>query len=198
MRLGIDLDNTIIDYSRAFAEAALAAGVDGSELTGGKTALRDGLRARPGGEETWQHVQALAYGPLIGRAEPFPGVERFFARARERGLALAIVSHKSEFAAAAPTGPNLRDCAQAWLDARGLVRAGEPAVFFEGTRAAKCARIAQLGLTHFVDDLIEVFEDPGFPPACARWLFAPDETHVQPPADRAFRDWAELADATFC
>ena len=197
MRLGIDLDNTIIDYSRAFAEAASVAGIAPAALAGSKTALRDGLRAQPGGELIWQQVQALAYGPLIERAEPFPGVEAFFARARERGLALAIVSHKSEFAAAAPAGPNLRDCAQAWLDARGFVRNGEPAVYFEATRAAKCARIEALGLTHFIDDLIEVFADPAFPRTCERWLFAPDDDATDPPAERIFHNWSDLAEAAF-
>jgi len=196
MRLGIDLDNTIIDYTKAFAEAARAAGV-ADTVGAGKTALRDGLRARAGGELIWQRVQALAYGPLIARAEPFPGVEAFFARARERGLALAIVSHKSEFAAAAPTGPNLRDCAQTWLDAHGFVCDGKPAVFYESTRAAKCARIAELGLTHFIDDLVEVFEDPGFPPSCERWLFAPDAAPAFAPAERVFHSWPDIAGATF-
>jgi hypothetical protein len=194
LRLGIDLDNTIIDYTRAFAEAAVAAGVAPQN---GKMALRDGLRARMGGENIWQRIQGLAYGPLIERAEPYPGVEAFFARARERGLALSVVSHKSEFAAAAPAGPNLRDCARAWLDARGIVRSGEPALYFESTRAAKCARIGALGLTHFIDDLVEVFEDPEFPRTCARWLFAPNELPPHAPAERVFRHWSELADATF-
>ena len=191
MRLGIDLDNTIIDYARAFDEAAVALGID--VPPGGKTALRDMLRAGSGGDWEWQRVQALAYGPLIDRAVPFAGVEDFFARARERGLSLTIVSHKSHVAGAAPDGPNLRDCAHAWLDARGLVRAGEPAVYFEGSRAEKCARIAALGLTHFIDDLIEVFEDPGYPPSCARWLFAPDGAPADAPADRMFSDWATIA-----
>jgi hypothetical protein len=197
VRLGIDLDNTIINYTRAFADAAVEAGL-GDAAKGGKTALRDELRSRTGGEDLWQRVQALAYGPLIGRAEPFPGVEGFFARARAEGMALAIVSHKSEFAAGAPAGPNLRDCATEWLAEHGFVRAGEPHVYFEGTRAEKCARIAALGLTHFVDDLVEVFEDPAFPRTCERWLFAPDGVPVQLPAERAFRDWPALTAATFC
>jgi len=197
VRLGIDLDNTIIDYTHAFAEAAAAENVAGVPVSDGKTALRDGVRALPDGEAIWQRVQALAYGPLIERAEPFAGVEAFFARARERGVMLAIVSHKSEFAAAAPAGPNLRACAQGWLDARGLVRNGEPAVFFEATRAAKCARIVELGLTHFIDDLVEVFEDPAFPRACVRWLFAPDGAPAHVPAERVFRNWTDLAAAAF-
>jgi beta-phosphoglucomutase-like phosphatase (HAD superfamily) len=194
VRLGIDLDNTIIDYTRAFAEAARAAGAAGPPLAG-KTALRAALRAGPGGDWEWQRLQALVYGPLIERAEPFPGVETFFARARERDVPFAIVSHKSAFAGAAPDGPNLRHCASTWLAVRGLVIAGKPAVYFEATRAEKCARIAALGLTHFVDDLVEVFDDPGFPKTCERWLFAPDGAPADAPADRIFRTWAELSDA---
>jgi hypothetical protein len=191
--LGLDLDNTIIDYTRAFADAARAAGVgDGSFAS--KTALRDALRAGSGGDEDWQRVQALAYGPMIAQAEPFPGVEAFFATARERGVTITIVSHKSNFASMLPDGPNLRDCARSWLAARGLVRAGD-ALFFESTRAEKCARIAALGLTHFVDDLVEVFDDPGFPRDCMRWLFAPDGAPAGAPADRVFASWAALTDA---
>ncbi len=197
MRLGIDLDNTIIDYARAFPEAVGAAGIAGIPLDAGKTVLRDALRARPDGERDWMRVQALTYGTLIDRAEPYPGVEAFFARARERGTRLAIVSQKTAFAAAAPEGPNLRDCASAWLGARGLVRDGEPAVYYEATREAKCARIATLGLTHFIDDLVEVFADPAFPGNCARWLFAPDGAPADAPADRVFGSWADLAAATF-
>jgi hypothetical protein len=192
VRLGIDLDNTIIDYSRAFAEAARALGVSGA--FSGKTALRDALRAGAGGDEEWQRVQARAYGPLIERAEPFPGVEAFFSRARERGVPLTIVSHKSSFAGAAPDGPNLRECARAWLGKRGFIAAGE-ALYFESTRVEKCARIERLQLTHFIDDLVEVFAEPAFPRTCERWLFAPLDDARDEPADRIFRSWEELAAA---
>jgi hypothetical protein len=192
VRLGIDLDNTIIDYSRAFAEAARALGVSGA--FSGKTALRDALRSGAGGDEEWQRVQARAYGPLIERAEPFPGVEDFFARARARGVPLTIVSHKSMFAGAAPDGPNLRECARAWLGKRGFI-AGAEALFFESTRVEKCARIERLRLTHFIDDLVEVFAEPAFPRACERWLFAPLPDAPDGPADRIFRSWEELAAA---
>lgn len=197
MRLGIDLDNTIIDYTHAFAEAVIAAGVADVAPNAGKTALRDALRALPDGEATWTRVQAFAYGPLIERAEPFPGVEAFFARARERGLTLAIVSQKTEFAAAAPAGPNLRAGALAWLAARGLVRSDDVRVYFESKRAEKCARIAALGLTHFIDDLVEVFADPSFPRTCERWLFAPDGIPAVAPAERVFRTWADIANAVW-
>lgn len=192
MRIGIDLDNTIINYERAFAVAAAALGlscVDGA----GKTEVRDRIRELEAGEERWQRVQAQVYGPGIGAALPYDGVAAFFERARAKGVPLTIVSHKSEFAAAAPNGTNLREAARRWLDEHGL---GWPEVFFEATRREKCERIARSGCTVFIDDLTEVFSDSAFPPGVERWLFQPagaDAPAVL--ADRTFRTWTALREA---
>jgi hypothetical protein len=113
VRSGIDLDNTIINYERAFANAAAALGL---ARTGGagKTELRDRIRLLEAGEEQWMRVQAHVYGPAIDEAVPYDGVEAFFERANACGVPIVIVSHKSEYAAAAPSGTNLRTAARAW------------------------------------------------------------------------------------
>ena len=191
MRIGIDLDNTIIDYELAFREAALSLGWLPADAGAGKTALRDALRGQPGGEARWAALQARVYGPEIERARPFPGVAEFLDAARAAGAAIAIVSHKSRFAAAAPDGPDLRACADRWLRANGLVSQEGPPVFYEDTRADKCARIAALALDAFVDDLPEVFGEPCFPVSVRRVLFAP---HGAAPgaADLVVTSWHEL------
>jgi hypothetical protein len=195
VRIGIDLDNTIINYERAFANAATALGLT---RTGGagKTELRDRIRELDAGEEQWMRVQAQVYGPAIDEAVPYDGVEAFFERAHAYGVPIVIVSHKSEFAAAAPHGTNLRTAARAWLEARGFVHAGVPELYFESTRREKCERIASTGCTLFIDDLTEVFEDPAFPRGVERWLFAPagPDAHAAV-ADRTFRTWNELREA---
>lgn len=191
MRVGIDLDNTIINYERAFANVAAALGLTHAEGFG-KMQIRDWIRDLEQGEDQWQRVQAQVYGPAIGDAVPYDGVEAFFAAANARGVPLVIVSHKSEFAAAAPHGTNLRTAAQAWLEERGLVRNGVPAVFYESSRREKCERIADTGCTIFIDDLTEVFEDPAFPAGVERWLFVPSGDAASPHADRVFRSWAAM------
>jgi len=185
LHIGIDLDNTIIDYDAAFAAAARELGID---VAGGKTAVRDRIRRLDGGETMWMRVQAQVYGSGIGAARLFDGFETFVADASARGIPLTIVSHKSEFAAAAPTGPNLRDCATAFVRAHGIA---VPLVF-EATREAKCRRIAASGVTHFVDDLVEVFADPAFPPQVERWLFAPHGAPDGGPAARVFATWHDV------
>jgi hypothetical protein len=169
LRIGIDFDNTIVDYRPVFLSAARALGlVDASFAARDKTEIRDHLRALPDGESRWQELQAHVYGVAIDAAPAYPGFERFIAEARRRGATLAIVSHKSRFAAAAPGGADMRVAAQRWLEAQGFVGVtgvSQDDVFFETTRNEKLDRVRDLELTHFIDDLADVLADPGFPAA---------------------------------
>ena len=189
-RLGIDLDNTIVDYAEAFARGA---GTLGLAVPGGagKNGLRDALRAGPGGEAAWQQLQAYAYGEGIVHARPFPGVERFVTQARSAGIAITIVSHKSQFAAARPD-VDLRAAASAWLAAHAQL--GRLPVAYASSRAEKLALIARSSAEIFIDDLAEVFDDPAFPPGVQRWLFAPHGAPGQVRVDRVVQSWEELCD----
>ncbi len=169
LRIGIDFDNTIVDYRPVFLPAARALGlIDATFAASGKTELRDRLRTMPDGERRWQQLQAHVYGIAIASAPAYAGIERFVAEARRRGATLAIVSHKTRFAAADPGGADMRIAAMRWLRARGLIGVtgvDEAGVFFEATREAKLERVERLGLTHFIDDLPDVLGDPAFPAA---------------------------------
>jgi hypothetical protein len=169
LRIGIDFDNTIVDYRPVFLSAARALGlVDASFTARDKTEIRDYLRALPDGELRWQELQAHVYGVAIASAPAYPGFERFIAEAQRRGAALAIVSHKSRYAAAAPGGADMRLAAARWLAAQhfvGTAGIAKTDVFFEATRGEKLDRVRSLGLTHFIDDLADVLADPGFPAA---------------------------------
>jgi hypothetical protein len=175
LRIGIDFDNTIVDYRPVFRPAAIELGLlDAAFPSADKTVIRDHLRAQPGGELAWQQLQAHVYGHAIATAPAYAGLDRFLAVARDRGAMLAIVSHKGRFAAADPGGADLRAAAHAWLVARGIVDANSIAaadVYFEATRAEKVARVQSLALTHFIDDLEDVLADPAFPPQTRGVLF---------------------------
>lgn len=160
-RIGIDFDNTIVDYRPVFSSAL-------SGFCGSKTDVRDALRAQPEGEARWQELQAHVYGVAIADAPVFEGFDSFLAAARERNARVFVVSHKTRFAAAAPDGPDLREAARKWLSARAIDVDG---VYFEATRREKLARISALELTHFIDDLEDVLRDPAFPPATLPLVF---------------------------
>lgn len=50
---------------------------------------------------------------------------------------------------------------------------GQIQVFFEESRDNKIERIINLGITHFVDDLIEVFQEKKFPKSIKSFWFNP-------------------------
>jgi hypothetical protein len=130
----------------------------------------------------------------------FPGFRAFLQTALENGVPLFVVSHKSEFAAAAPDGTNLRDAARAWMTRAGLIGSGgidEGSVFFEGTRGEKIARIVSLQCSHFIDDLREVFDEPAFPSNVGRLLFAPGCARRPTGPFAVFGDWDAITRELF-
>lgn len=194
MIIGIDFDNTIVDYEALFSTLSVEAELFDHPPPGTKREIRDLLRRRPGGEEAWQELQALAYGSRILEASVATGFESFLDACRERGARVMVVSHKTSTAARAPDGPELPAAARRWISTHldPAAVAWDECTYFEPTRAAKIARIAELGCTHFIDDLLEVFLDPSFPDATERWLYAPGGSATDAPGVRVFEGWAEI------
>jgi len=195
MRIGIDFDNTLIDYDRVFLEAARARGLVPGDFAGAKRAVRDAIRLLPDGEPIWQRLQGYVYGAGIGGAVPFPGAREFVARCAREGVATFIVSHKTRFGHFDPARVDLREAARGWLDARGFLEA-IPAdqLYFEDDREHKIARIVALGCTHFIDDLEEVFADPSFPAGVRRILLAESGAES---CDMLCGDWQDVTIAIF-
>ena len=198
MRLGVDFDNTIAGYDRVFGRLAVECGYLDAVPAGGKRAVRDRLRQRSDGDLDWQRLQALAYGPHMAEAEMFDGVDAFFRRCRADGIDVYIVSHKTRFASLDDGNVDLREAALAWMDAHRFfdidgLGLRETQIFFEDCRAGKIARIGGLGCTHFIDDLREVFADPGFPAEVARVLFDPHAQSAESGLTR-FSNWNEITD----
>jgi len=177
MRIGIDFDNTLCDYDQVFVESAKSRGLIGAEFIGSKQTVRDNIRLAPGGEVAWQRLQGHVYGAGIARAQLFDGVGDFLAACRERGCDVFIVSHKTQFGHYDPLGVDLRRAALGWMADQGFFDETRfdlrrDRVFFENTRAEKLKRIRAIGCTHFIDDLIEVFTDNGFPAGVMPILFS--------------------------
>jgi hypothetical protein len=195
VRLGVDLDNTIVCYDRLFHRLASERGLLPDSVAATKLAVRTHLRAT-GQEDVWTELQGAAYGARMGDADEFPGCIEVLRRALAAGIAVRIVSHRTRVPhSGAPH--DLHHAAMQWLEGRGLVadrgialRRGH--VHLELTRTAKCARIAALDCTHFIDDLPEVFDEETFPAATERVLFDPDGAHSDATAVRRIVGWEEI------
>ncbi len=176
MHIGIDFDNTIVCYDELFHREAVARGLIPRGVEPTKTAVRDHLRDT-GREDAWTELQGFVYGDGIGGASLFPGVKDFLAAMRERRARVSVISHKTRFPVLGPR-TDLHEAARRWLvqnellDRDGMSLSAEH-VFFNETKGETLRRIAELGSTHFIDDLPAFLIEPAFPAHVERILFDP-------------------------
>jgi hypothetical protein len=197
LRIGIDLDNTLINYDRLFHKVSVERLLVPADFAGTKRDIRDRIRLSPDGEIQWQLVQAHVYGPAIAGASAAEGSLDFIRSARRRGAEVTIVSHKTALANVGNREVNLQDAAREWLRDNGFIGIDalpESSLYFEDTRADKIARIVALRCTHFIDDLKEVFDDPTFPAGVERLLLGDDTNSADTPY-RRYASFREIADA---
>jgi len=169
-RIGLDLDNTLIDYSltaKVYAKANNLAGI--SDLP----SLRDKMRQKS--DREWQKTQAWIYTKGLKFARPAEGWPEFLKMASNGDWDLFIVSHKTRFTPKNYGQLDLQSFATNWLNE--ILKLKEIAeirgVYFESTREEKISKISELGLDYFVDDLLEVFEDAKFPLTVKKILYDP-------------------------
>lgn len=191
--IGLDFDNTIVSYDRVFHDAALERGLIPDSVPAVKEDVRDYLRS-VGQEDDWTELQGAVYGPLMNRATLFDGVIEFLQACRDREVNVCIVSHRTRYPYRGPQH-DLHQAGYEWIAAQGIhERGGVPRaqVFFELTKQAKLERIAATGCSHFVDDLVELLGEPGFPPNVERILFDPSGNHEHDSPFPRVSKWHEL------
>lgn len=195
IKLGIDLDNTLISYEELFQRVAAEEGLLPTSVDGrsGKTEVREVVRSLPNGQFQWERLQGLVYGARIKEARLIPGVRSFFRECMESQVPVCIVSHKTKAAHHDDTGIDLHRAAIEWMSENEFfselgMGLSQDRVFFEETLAGKLQRIQNLKCTHFIDDLEEVFADSGFPDGVTKILYNPAATDSTSVSDMA-GDW---------
>lgn len=202
MIIGIDLDNTIIQYDTLIYHLAREKDLIPEGFKKNKKEIRDYIRRTlPEGEIEWQIIQGAIYGGLIHRAEPFDGVRDFLKGCLRERCKVFIISHKTRYANYDKTQTDLREAALNWIGEKldfsksgGLIAMN--AVRFGSTRQEKVNEIIHLKCDWFIDDLLETFLEPGFPLETRKILFGSDlET---PPGDiKVCATWDEIGRSIF-
>jgi len=205
--IGIDLDNTIINYNSAFIRSALQLDfisedylrkkLSVSSVISPKSFIKNHLLTLDNGQYKWESLQGVVYGKFIHYAEIFPGVINFLAHCQRRGHTIVVVSHKTEFGHYDKSKTSLRKAALSFLeennffvDAYGIKKKD---VYFSNTRQCKVEKIAELKCDYFIDDLLEVFEEPHFPKYTKRILFNKKAQSV----DQSFFSWYKINEFFF-
>jgi hypothetical protein len=199
LHIGIDIDNTIIDYDGIFGPVGEEIGLlpAGHGLRG-KTDVKSFLLAQSKDESDWMRLQGQIYGRYIGRAALYDGVSGFLRMARRGGARVSLVSHKTRYGHFDAGRVDLWEAAMGWLESRaffeddgfGLARAD---VHFRETREAKIATIGQIGCAVFIDDLPEVLQHEDFPANVQRIWFGSGAGGAGDLVPHA--DWTQIAAA---
>jgi hypothetical protein len=165
IRIGIDFDNTIVNYDNLFKKAALhTKWSDKDSLGETKATIKSTLFSVDGNDLRWQELQAILYGILIKEARPFSGVvETLKYFSLDKNIELFIVSHKTKYSSFSKDITFI-DKAVLWLAENKISEfVSEKNTYFAPDRDEKIKIIASLNLNYFIDDLIEVLEDKNFP-----------------------------------
>ena len=194
MRIGFDFDNTIVSYDELFYRVAIEKQLIPADLPKSKLAVRDFLR-KADNEDTWTEMQGYVYGTRMGDALAYPGAIEFMRLARNRGIAMVIVSHKTNYPFRGPKY-DLHQAARGWVESflvDGIENLIEPdQIFFEVTKKDKLARIAQCECDFFIDDLPEILLMPEFPQKTERILFDPENNHGVEGMGARLESWKEI------
>ena len=167
IRIGIDFDNTIVNYDNVFQKLATNFKLIKSNWFGSKQELRKKI-IREKNEATWMKLQGLAYGQYMHLAKINKGVESFLLQSKLLGADIFIVSHKTKYGHFDKTKTLLREASLNWMDSKGFFidtqfGINRKNIFFTNTQREKILKIKSLNLDVFVDDLEEVFLHNDFP-----------------------------------
>lgn len=200
MRIGIDFDNTIASYEQIFYEIAQDANTNIKLSNIGvsyKTQLKTALSKRNNGDKEWQRIQGYVYGLGMPAAHIMYGFFDFILNCKINNWVVYIVSHKSQYGHFDKSFTQLRLAALDWMKNNNFFNDDDPLIsknniFFLDTQDLKIKKIQELNLDLFIDDLLEVFQNPLFPRKTLKFLLT-RETKKCTNDVQVFSSWNDIS-----
>ena len=167
MRIGIDLDNTIIDYNQSFFDNAiklkfLSQNIKKNSKTNLKKFTKDNLLKSKNGTFKWEFLQGKVYGKFINKAKIFSGFLEFIQFCAYYKIEIFIISHKSK-KPHFDNDINLREVAIDFLKKNNVIdksnKLSKKNIFFCNTKNQKIKKINNLDCDYFIDDLYEIINN---------------------------------------
>ncbi len=193
IKLGLDFDNTLIDYDEVFYEIASDRNLIPKNVGKTKVEVRKYLKDT-GQERLFTLLQGEVYGSKINLAKQSKGMFETLNILKEQKIELFIVSHKTLYPYAGPKY-DLHQSALKWLTLNdffdtNLLNFKKENIFFELTIEKKIKRIESIGITHYIDDLTKILEL--ITPSIRRIHYNPQGTISNIKDVITLRSWEEL------
>ncbi len=193
MIIGIDFDNTIINYSDSFKILAKTKKLIPQNFSSDKVSIRNYLRDK-NLEDKWTALQGEAYGKNIMRAGIYDGVLDTFEYLLKNKYKIKIISHKTKYPFIGKK-INLRISALKWIEKNLIKKISKSDfslsdIFFENTIERKIAKVQELKCDIFIDDLPEVLNL--LPKKVKKILFSPVSNNNSNDTFIAMNSWREF------
>ena len=158
MKIGIDIDNTIINYDDSFfREAKKIVGLE--NMTGGskseiKLAVENAV-----GESGWTEMQGNVYAKAPLGLKIFKGFDQFLTNAVRLGSHIFYISHKTKFPILGPR-IELRAPIYDFMKKKHLLHPHikGATIQFHDSQDEKIQAVKSLNLDFFIDDLVEIVD----------------------------------------
>lgn len=157
MNIGLDLDNTIINYDNLFYQVAFENKLVPYNIKKNKISVKEFLHKK-GKFENFTLIQGQIYGSLLYRAKLYRGVKSFIKCMINKGNNLYIISHKTKYPILG-NKINLHEKALEFLIEHKILHyraVKKKNIFFEESLDDKIKKILDLKIDVFIDDLPEV------------------------------------------
>ena len=173
-KLGLDFDNTLIDYDEVFFKLALEKNFIPPSINKDKKSVRK-FFIDNNIEDEFINLQGEVYGLKVLEAKQSFGMFEALRSLKNDNYELIIVSHKTKYPYSGKKY-DLHKAASNWLevnkffDQNGLAMKREN-VYFEITKEDKISRIEQLDISFYIDDLQSILNM--IKPSIKRILYSP-------------------------
>lgn len=155
-KVGIDLDNTIVDYGESYIHILKSLKLEVSNPS--RETIKGFLQNSPKGDYSWQEFQSILYTTGLKYAQVANGLFEFLNLCNTKKIEIYIISHKTNTTPEEFGGADLRIPAINWLNTHKIapLKIRPENIFFCETQLAKIETINHLGVDMFIDDLEEV------------------------------------------
>ena len=194
MRIGIDFDNTVVNYDEVFKKVALQLSLIKKDWNGTKQELRKKI-IREKNEEVWKKLQGLVYGKYMHLAKISDGFINFFVKAKLLGAKLYIISHKTIHGHYDKDKVLLRKEALKWINKKKILDFDN--IYFESSIENKIKRINSLKLDYFIDDLFLILNNKNFSRKVKKILFNKIENKKFSQNIKQIDEWFKVKDFIF-
>lgn len=166
MIIGIDLDNTIINYDQTFLKIALKKKIIFKNEIITKEKLKKKI-IKKSNIEKWKEIQGIAYGKNIFQSSIMNFFLDFLIICKLRNYKIYIISHKTKYGHY-DNKTLLREQATKFLLSKNIINSylspiKRSHIFFCDTLEEKIIRIKYLKCDYFIDDLNKVLSHRSFP-----------------------------------